>query len=342
MDPLDIVTIDPSDSPRLHPKRKQWCFTLHHNDDLRIPDELPSSCSYLVFQQEVCPDTQRTHLQGFACFNQQLRFSEAKVRLQSVFATTRSPYLQYIRGSVDDNIRYCTKVESRRPGTQHVELGERPARSGTGRKSGKSTALVRDLILARKSPVQVLQDETLTDAWSSAFRLARTWNSLLGELILDRDPMVDPTVIVFYGPSRTGKTRLAHELFPNAYVKPTGKWWDLYTGQTEVIYDDFDGSDMTFSQWKTIFDRYKCLVEPKGGMSRLASTTHVVTTNVYPSHWWSKRVTQTYGRDAIWSRITQLWDFHTTPACVWEEPLQFRALSSNFSLELEDPKARPE
>ena len=147
-----------------------------------------------------------------------------------------------------------------------------------------------------------------------------------------------------YGLSGSGKTKLACEMYPKAYLKSPGKWWDHYHGETEVIYDGFDGPSMTFTDFKRIFDRYPMFNEYKGGTTKLASTVHIITTNVYPSHWWCKKVTGEQGREAIWRRITQVWHFWsmTHPAKVYDSGVEFRALPENFGKEQEDPKARPE
>ena len=343
----DLVTIPDYERAHSQPRKKQWCFTLFYREegvDVRFPDELPSSCTYLVCQRESCPDTGRTHVQGFVSFSLAVRFTRARELLVTLFHAERPPHMAYIRGSVNDNVVYCTKTESRLPGTVPLELGERPTDRGRPEK-GKATKLARELILARKSAIEVLMEEESQDAWGIALRSSKAWDSLVAQLSPHRDRMVSPTVIVYYGPSRVGKTRQAVDLYPSAYLKPSGKWWPYYKGQEEVIYDDFDGCDMMFSEFKTVFDRYQHYVEPKGAEAKLAATTHVITTNVWPSHWYTKRVTGQYGRDAIWGRITEIWDFHSKPPTVYsgvDQVESFRKLPSNWALEDADPKARPE
>lgn len=340
-----LIEIPDHDTSHSQPRKKQWCFTLFYDEegvDVRFPTELPSCCTYLVFQRESCPDTGRTHVQGFVSFASCIRFTRAKTQVMAMFHTRGSPRMAYIRGSVNDNILYCTKSESRLVGTQPIELGDRPSDRGRPDK-GRATKLARQLILARKSAIEVLADPECEEAWSIALRSSRAWDSLVAQLSPHRDRMVTPTVIVFYGPSRVGKTKLAVEMYPDAYFKPAGKWWPYYHGENEGIYDDFDGSDMMFSEFKTVFDRYKHFVEPKGTEARLAVTVHVITTNVWPSHWYTKRVTGTYGRDAIWGRFTEIWDFHTRPATVYvgeDQVSSFRRLPANWALEEADPKAR--
>jgi len=296
--------------------------------------------SYLHFQEEICPSTQRHHFQGFCRFNAQVRMTQAKAKVQSAFRTTLTPRMCVTNGSVESNIRYCSKVDTRVPGTFPTILGEPPANESNGKPT--STPLICKALLGdRLTPLQALRDPDIDDKVKSyALRYAKTWNYLLSSMIEERSLLVDPKVVVFYGFPRTGKSKLAHEMFPSSYVKMSGKWWDGYTGQLSVIYDDFDGSSMCFGDWKRVVDRYPMLVEPKGGSSQLASTVHIITTNVYPSHWWSKKVTGQDGRDAIWGRITELWFFTSKDRRpeVYGDPLEYRALPSNWALEQEDPK----
>lgn len=164
----------------------------------------------------------------------------------------------------------------------------------------------------------------------------------MGDLLPERDKTIDPIVIVFYGKPRTGKTKRAHDEYPKAYVHDDGKWWCGYEGEKEVIYDDFDGNHCSFSAWKKWVDRYPMRVEFKGGGCQLAATIHIITTNVYPSHWWSKKVTGEDGRDAIWGRINKLVYYPGIgqEPITYDDPAVFRALPENEHRELLDPKRK--
>ena len=192
----DLVVIPDHQNGHLHPRKKQWCFTLFYVEegvDLCFPDELPSYCTYLVCQRESCPETRRTHVQGFICFSLAVRFTRAKSLVGNLFRTANSPRMAYIRGSVNDNVVYCTKSESRVPGTQPLELGERPSDRGRPEK-GKATKLARELIRARKYAVEVLMEDEAQDAWGIALRSSKAWDSLVAQLSPHRDRMVSPTV----------------------------------------------------------------------------------------------------------------------------------------------------
>jgi len=94
---------------------------------------------------------------------------------------------------------------------------------------------------------------------------------------------------------------------------------------------------LPFGDFKRYVDRYPAYVEVKGATIPLLATRFVITTNVFPSHWWSLKVTGTTGRDAIWRRITRVFVYLRDSEPVEKTPDEFRA-SEMFGLELLDPK----
>ena len=154
-----------------------------------------------------------------------------------------------------------------------------------------------------------------------------------------RDPSCTPVCIVHYGAPGTGKSRGVFSAFPEAYPKASGKWWDHYDGQDTIIMDDFDGSFLSFGDFKRYVDRYPTLVEIKGSTVPLLATRWVITTNVYPSHWWSLNCTGESGRDAIWRRISRVYFYEASSGPEECSPEAFR---SRFllTLELQDPKKK--
>ena len=333
------------DSERpLNSRVRFWCFTLHFTPDdgsTTPPSELPDRCSYVQFQHEVCPDTQRNHYQGFMRVTTNVRMQTAKTIVMAMFRTIIQPHMEPMRGSVAQNIEYCSKVESRAVGTLPVVLGIVPSHESSGRPL--STPAIVDAILSKMTPLEALQSSTVDIGVKTyASRYYPTWTKILADLNVDRDPNVDPVVILLYGVPRSGKSTLAKFWYPNAfkYIDEGDYHWEGYRGESVVIYEDFDGTHMKPSRFKNIFDRYTLRVNMKGTSSKLSATTHIITTNVYPSHWWSKKAVGQHGRDAIWGRITQVWHFTAVGRLpsVYDDPLEFRAIPENVILEYQDPK----
>lgn len=52
--------------------------------------------------------------------------------------------------------------------------------------------------------------------------------------------------------------------------------------ETNVIIDDFGPNSIDINHLLRWFDRYKCLVETKGGMLALYATSFIVTSNFSP------------------------------------------------------------
>jgi hypothetical protein len=61
--------------------------------------------------------------------------------------------------------------------------------------------------------------------------------------------------------------------------EPRTKWWNGYLGEKEVIVDDFGPNGIDINHLLRWFDRYKCMVENKGGMQPLCATNVIVTSN---------------------------------------------------------------
>lgn len=88
-----------------------------------------------------------------------------------------------------------------------------------------------------------------------------------------------PTVLWFYGPTGTGKTRKVYDKYPDLYAVPPGdiKWFDGYHGQPVCLFDDLRDSDIKFSFLLRLLDRYPLFVPIKGGFTQWKPTTVVVT-----------------------------------------------------------------
>ncbi len=158
------------------------------------------------------------------------------------------------RGSVEQNIEYCTKEDSRIDG---------PWQIGTRPKPGKRSDLLQVQMLIDQGGGlrQVAQDhfcvfvrnERGIRSYMNMFQPRRSWMTEL---------------YVYYGPTGTGKTRLVFSLerAENLWVSGNDlKWFDGYDGHEAAVFDDFRG-DMCRLRWLLrLLDRYPIRVQIKGG-----------------------------------------------------------------------------
>lgn len=107
---------------------------------------------------------------------------------------------------------------------------------------------------------------------------------------------------VFYGDTRTGKSRKAYnDAGKDCYFKnPNTKFWDGYRGEKNIIIDEFRGRiDVSYLlMW---LDRYPVRVEVKGSAVPLKGETFWITSNLHPKDWYPELDIETY--DALMERF---------------------------------------
>jgi len=115
-------------------------------------------------------------------------------------------------------------------------------------------------------------------------------------------PAIVRTVNVYWGLTRTGKSRTAwDEAGISAYCKdPRSKFWCGYRDQQHVVLDEFRGG-IDISHILRWTDRYPVQVEIKGSSRPLLATAIWITSNLHPNDWYPDLDYQT--RDALLRRL---------------------------------------
>jgi len=250
------------------PAYLHWCFTLNNyveeEDVPRITAWCEEAAKYWIIGRET-GESGTPHLQGYVSLRRRGTFNYVSGKLSSRAHITRAA------GTARQNRAYCSKDGN------FVEGGE----INEGRVRRDKDAVGRSFMAAVK-----LGDSGVVEFADSE---PGTWihhGSNMLRNALQLYPTVeraDISVRWIYGAPGVGKSRLAHATLPNAYVKePRTKWWNGYLCQEEVIIDDFGPNGIDINHLLRWFDRYKCLVETKGGMVALYAKTFIVTSNFHP------------------------------------------------------------
>lgn len=267
---------------------RRWCFTLFYENDAEVADFDARLRSFkhtrgFVYQAESCPATSRAHLQGYVEFSSAIRGAALSKNLSA--RSSNRP----ANGSREQNIEYCTKVESRLSPPVFYNLAPDGGKRGS---QGKRNDLhdVGMQILASK--------DSLSDISCSRPELVLKYAKGLSALLASRDlrrarsDRLDIRVEVYYGDAGTGKTRLARSSMadgrPPYILDPPDKsqlWFDGYEGEEVLILDDFYGW-ITHHTLLRILDIYQFRCSIKGGHTWAMWTTVRITSNRHPSTWY--------------------------------------------------------
>jgi len=245
-------------------RSRSCCFTYHDYQldgaEQRFQKYAKECSRYMVLGYEVCPETNRQHLQGYVAWDnpRSLNKFQQDIGLKRFhFETTRGTPLQ-----ASD---YCKKDGKF---WEHGELPKQGERIDWQR-------AVNDLNNGTNLETIVSEQPQLLP---SIRALERYKN------IAQKSTHRDVKVILLVGSPGTGKTRWAWENYPDLYSKPEGHWWDGYTDQKTILLDDYYG-DIPYSQFLKVLDRYPLNLPIKGGFVPANYTTIIITSNNSFTHW---------------------------------------------------------
>lgn len=230
---------------------------------------LSDKAKYYVSQHEVGEEG-TLHIQGYIIFKGNQRLAGLK-KLHS------KAHWEVRKGTHEQARAYCTKIETAVIGTM-VEFGDPPA-------PGKRSDLI-----AMKETIDANPLIQMEEVFEKHFATALRYSAHIKEYIaLKATKRHWKTIVtVLWGPPGTGKSKLSHDVSPDAFVKDcTTKWWDNYDGVADVILDDFYGG-IQMTTMLSLLDRYKCQVECKGGVINFAPKRIFITSNKKYTEWYSK------------------------------------------------------
>lgn len=263
------------------PQGRYWLLTVPENEFTPI---LPVGVTYIKGQLEVAPTTGYRHWQIVACF-------EKKVSLRPVRALFGEFHAELTRSSAA--IAYVWKDDTAVPNTR-FEFGELPF----------NPARKTDWARVRAAAVSGNFDSIPDNIFVQHYRTLRAIRSDYA-----RPVAMVRQCFVFWGPTRTGKSRRAwDEAGMDAYPKaPTTKWWDGYQAHKNVVIDEFRGNnyltlgEISITHLLRWVDRYPVLVEVKGGTVPLVAEKLWLTSNLDPRLWYPEADSDV--RNAVLARL---------------------------------------
>lgn len=263
---------------------------------------------YIVFQFEQGEEKGTEHIQGYM-------FLANPRGLVGMKKINKRAHWSICKGTPDQNKAYCTKEDTRIPGTEPIELGEFPQK---GRRSD-----IDDMVQA------ILKGETdeLEIAEKFGGTYMRTYKGVQNLIKLAKPKPVpppfpweakEPTVDMawLYGNAGTGKDyrvqAICATLGYTRYVHDAsqGNWFDNYNGEEAIHFKDFKGNHMSYGMFKQFTDPYRSdyFAQAKGvnGGVKITAKYIFVTTDSHPIETWKVLREERNKWDQISRRINKL------------------------------------
>lgn len=255
------------------PQARRICFTLNNptQDDLEraratVGDDTLHGgiCGFEVGESGT------PHLQGYLEFSRRMRFGGVRSRLPWLGRAA----LFAAKGSRQCNREYCSKDED-------IIFDFGLAGSNSGQSSRSDLHQIREQIDNGVPELEIAEQHF--SRWVqyrrafSAYRQLRHGN--------DRELRLDLRVKLLWGRAGTGKSRSVYEEEKDLWSWPGGAWFDGYSGQQAVLFDDFCG-ELPLVFFLRVLDIYPIDVPVKGSFVPWRPRRIYITSNKPLSEWY--------------------------------------------------------
>lgn len=213
--------------------------------------------SYLIMGKETGAKTNTPHIQGYIELVNCTRLNTMKKFNNRIHWERRL-------GTQEQAINYCKKEGN------YEEWGK-PKKQGERNDLDKTRRLASEYGLREVTKECSLQQIHVAEKY----------------LTYNEEPRdFKPEVIWIYGPSGSGKSKLARELCgEDVYTKNSGsKWWPKYDKHEYLIIDDFRDSWWPITEMLSLLDRYEKMIEYKGGHRQLLAKKIIITSIEKPKN----------------------------------------------------------
>lgn len=262
---------------------RHWCFTIHEPSwDPRCVDQ--NKVRYMVCQEEIGADQASkpcplSHWQGYICVMQPMRMPGLKTLLMC-----NSAHLEVRRGTEQEAIDYCTKMDTRKPNTAPFILGNLPSSEPKKRKADMVAELCVNAI--KNNDLAGLKDEHPEIVFHNSKKIM---NYVQLSDNIDRTGTKDIFCIFVHGSPGLGKTlgvvgTFSGDFHSLRHYRHDHVWFDGYSGQSVLLIDDVSQSNRpTYENMLHWCDRYQERVPVKGGMT-ISKWKVVIMTSNEPWH----------------------------------------------------------
>lgn len=271
-----------------------WCESVRYVHPTELAMELPGLFDYMVGQLEAAPTTGRLHWQWVCHIDQSKRQNKKTMVWMKEHVFTDGEHFEFRKR--EEALEYVQK-EFTSEG-ERFEWGKLPFEPNSS--------------VSWQNELELFQRQAYKEMNAKVFILHHK-NFFSAVNLLQRPYMGMKEVNVFWGEAGSGKSRAIWdaedpENTGKLYVISDPKWWDGYTGQEAVFFDEFTGQ-WPIEYWLRVCDRYPMSVPIKGGMVPLMAKRIYFASNKNWREWYKEGTITVEQMVGLERRITREKEF---------------------------------
>lgn len=290
-----------------------WTYFLEKKEDDIVTSNTPLNISflfvtYMIYQEETCPDTGLRHLQGYAEFRKPMRLPKQVEDL--VFYGERTMHIELRRGTQNEAIDYCRKEDSRVVGGKRLVYGT-PRRVHQGMRTDLAEMLVslQDELQQGRNPLTTVGLGEHRDTVAKHFQyFLFSVNSLNADMHRSKQREIE--VVALFGNTGVGKSKRVWELvhrqqfykLDSSMATKGGQCWFQGYCAEKILWIDEAIQNIHPLLVLNLLDRYPLQVAVKGSQAWAAWELVFITSNYPCAEWFGLEVPQAT-RDAIQRRV---------------------------------------
>lgn len=247
-------------------RSRAYVFTYNNPPDGPLFEHV--ECQYITYGIEF-GDSGTKHAQGY------VHFSQPK-SLRCVIRLLPGAHIEPRRGTAKQAIEYCHKDGD------IFERGTKPLCPGDREKLNWEEIWVS----AKLGDLEAIPPDVRLRHYATIRRIERDYMPAVARL-------TGPCGLWIWGESGAGKSRAVLDAFPEAYPKPTTKWWDGYQGEEVVYLDDVSVFHVALGDSIKLWaDAYPFIGESKGGAKKIRPRKFIVTSQYQIETIWKDEETK--------------------------------------------------
>lgn len=254
---------------------RHWTLTIYNEEEQQkfIDWCRNNEAPYWSYQDEICPETHREHLQAYIGFETQKRFGFLKRQFPTA----------HVEMARDSNraYEYSKKEESRKPDGRRGASASPPAKAGGNVWEQARTRASNGASWDELTSEFIQLFCTKPGGLRQLYERYRRYDSLKP---LER-------CVIVYGPPGTGKSTTVRNLIGGRshFQLANGKWADGYNYEDILWIDDMEPSMIKRATLLQLMETGHFPMEVKGGFTTVHVKEIYITSNWDPRQWFPEK-----------------------------------------------------